>query len=80
MGMHGDIRWDNSLKLHNESVHCTTLRRLNENCGLLIMKRYTATSRISVFQNSCHVFNCDCGFTHMSQIQINFSDVLILQY
>ena len=34
--------------------------------GLLVMKRWTAMSRISVFQNSYHVFNFDCVFTHLS--------------
>ena len=86
MGMHGHTRCGNLILTTYKytlikSVHWATWRRLNEHCnysGLLVMKQSTATSRISVFQNSCHMFNFDCRFTHMSHIwpDRNFNDEL----
>ena len=29
---------------------------------------YEATSRVSMFQNSYHMFNFDCEFTHVSHV------------
>ena len=59
-GMHGDI---STLidRLFNRSLHCN-------HCSLLVMKQRTTATPISMFQNSCHMFNFNCGFNHVNHM------------